>query len=64
MNFAFINMFYLNNESFGVDNVKTINGTYSLTIMDKNFSNYGQEVSISVSVTPESTKLLDYILQN
>ena len=64
MNFAFINMFYLNNESFVVDNVKTINGTYSLTIMDNNFSNYGQEVSISVSVTPESTKLLDYILQN
>ena len=51
-------------ESFAVDNVKTINGTYSPTIMDKNFSNYGQEVSISVSATPESTKLLDYILQN
>ena len=33
MNFAFVNIFYLNNVWFGVDNVKTINGTYSRTIM-------------------------------
>ena len=64
MNFPFVNIFYLNNVSFGVDNVKTINGTYSLTIMAEDFSNYGQEVFISVSVTPENTKSLDYILQN
>ena len=64
MNFAFLNIFYLNNVSFGVDNVKTINGTYSLTIMAEDFSNYGQEVFISVSVTPENTKSLDYILRN
>ena len=64
MNFAFVNIFYLNNVSFGVDNVKTINGTYSLTIIAQDFSNYGQEVFISVSVTPENTKSLDYILRN
>ena len=39
MNFAFVNIFYLNNVSFGVDNIKTINGTYSLTVMaDKKYS--------------------------
>ena len=54
MNFAFVNIFYLNNVSFGVDNVKTINGTYSLTIMAEDFSNYGQEVFIPVSVTSEN----------
>ena len=64
MNFAFVNIFYLNNVSFGVDNVKTINGTYSLTIMAEDFSNYGQEVFIPVSVTPENTTSLDYILRN
>ena len=64
MNFAFVNIFYLNKVSFGVDNVKTINGTYSLTIMAEDFSNYGQEVFISVSVTPENTTPLDYILCN
>ena len=48
-----------NNISFGVDNVKTINDTYSLTIMAEDFSNYRQEVFISVSVTPENTKSLD-----
>ena len=56
MNFTFVNIFYLNNVSFGADNVKSINGTYSLTIMAEDFSNYGQEVLISVSVTPENTK--------
>ena len=64
MIFAFVNIFCLNNVSFGVDNIKTINGTYSLTIMAEDFSNYGQEVFISVSVTPENTKSLDYILRN
>ena len=64
MNFAFVNMFYLNNVSFGVDNIKTISGTYSLTIMAEDFSSYGQEVFISVSVTPENTKSLVYILPN
>ena len=64
MNFAFVNMFYLNNVSFGVDNIKIISGTYSLTIMAEDFSSYGQEVFISVSVTPENTKSLDYILPN
>ena len=43
MNFAFVNIFYLNNVSFGVDNVKTINGTFSMLwlrifqIMDKKY---------------------------
>ena len=64
VNFAFLDLFYLNNVSFGVDNVKTINGTYSLTIMAEDFSNYGNEVFISVSVTPEIIKSLDYILRN
>ena len=64
MNFAFVNMFYLNNVSFGVDNIKIISGTYSLTIMAEDFSSYGQEVFISVSVTPENTKSLVYILPN
>ena len=30
--------------------------------MTEDFSNYGQEVFISVFVTPENTKSLDYIL--
>ena len=64
MNFAFGYIFYLNNVSFGVDNVKPINGLYSITIMAEDFSNYWQEVFISVSVTPENTKSLDYILRN
>ena len=64
MNFAFLNIFYINNISFGVDNVKTINGMYSLTIMAEDFSNFGREVFISVSVTPENTTSLDYILRN
>ena len=32
--------------------------------MAKNFSNYGQEVFISVSVTPKNTKSLNFILGN
>ena len=64
MNFAFVNIFYLNIVSFGVNNVKTINGIYSLMIMAEDFSNYGQEVFISVSVTSENTTSLDYILWN
>ena len=61
MNFTFVNIFYLKKVAFGVDNIKTINGTYSLTIMAEDFSNYRQEVIISV--TPENTKSLDYILR-
>ena len=64
MNFAFVNIFYLPNVPFSVDNVKTINGTYSPTIKAEDFSNYGQEVFISVSVTPENTKSLGYIFLN
>ena len=64
MNFAFVNIFYLNIVSFGVNNVKAINGIYSLMIMAEDFSNYGQEVFISVSVTSENTTSLDYILWN
>ena len=64
MNFAFVNTFFLNNASSGVDSVKTINGTYSLAIEAEGFSNYGQKVFISVSVTPENTDLLEYILRN
>ena len=37
MNFAFVNIYYLNNVSFGVDNIKTIKGTYSLIIMAEDF---------------------------
>ena len=59
MNFAFINIFYINKVLIDVDNVKTINGTFSLTIRDENFSNYRQEVFMSVSVTSENTKSLD-----
>ena len=55
MNFAFVNIFFLNNVSFGVDNVKTINATFWLTVLAEGFSNYGEEVFISVSVTPENT---------
>ena len=55
MNFAFINIFYINNISFDVDNVKVINGTFPLTNVAENFSNYGQEIFISVSVTTENT---------
>ena len=64
MNFNFVYILYLNNVSFGAGNVKSINGMYSLTIMTEDFSNYGQKVLISVSVTPENTKSLDYILRN
>ena len=55
MNFAFANIFYLKNASFGVDVVKAINGTNS---------NYGQEVFISVTAIPENTESFDYILRN
>ena len=42
--------------SFDVHNVKTI--------MAEDISNYGHEVFIFVSVTPENTKSLDYVLRN
>ena len=64
MNFTFVNIFYLNNVSFDADNIKSINGTYSLTIMAEDMSNCGQEILISVSVTPENAKSLDHILRN
>ena len=64
MNFAFINIFYINNLSFYVDNVKTINGTFSLTIMAEDFPNYRHEIFISASVTPENITSLDHILRN
>ena len=50
--------------SFDVDNVKAINGTFSLTIIAEDFSNYGHEIFISVSVIPENITTLDYILLN
>ena len=53
MNFAFANIFNLNNVSFGVDKVKVINSMYSLTVMTEDFPNYGQDVFTFVSVTPE-----------
>ena len=60
MYILYVNIFYLKNVSFGADNVKTINNTYSLTIMAQDFSNYRQKVFMSASVTPENTyKLLD-----
>ena len=59
MNFAFINIFYINNESSDVDKVNTINGMFLLTIMAQDFSNYGQEVFMSVLVSLENTKSLD-----
>ena len=62
INFAFINIFYTNNVSFDGDNVKTINDTFSRTIMAEDFSNCEHE--ISVSVTPENTMSFDYILRN
>ena len=49
MHFAYINIIYVSDVSFDVDNVKTING---------------QEVFISVSVTLENAKSMDYIFQN
>ena len=55
MNSAFINMFYINNVSFDVDNAETINGTFSLTIMAEDFSIYWHKILMSVSVTPENT---------
>ena len=64
MNFAFVDIFYLKNISFGVYDVKTINGTYSLTIMAEDFPNYGQELFIPISVTAENAKGLDYILRS
>ena len=64
MNFAFVNIFYLNNVLFDVVNVKTINATFWLTVLAEGFSNYGQEVFISVFATPENTKSLDCILRN
>ena len=56
MNFTFVNIFYLNNVSLGADNLKSINDTYSLTIMAEDFSNYGQKLLIFFSATPENTK--------
>ena len=49
---------------YNVDNVKTTNHTFSLTITAENISNYGEELFISVFITPKNTKSLDYILQN
>ena len=46
VNLAFIITLYKKNVSFNVDNVKTINDTFSLTIMAEDISNYGQEVFI------------------
>ena len=40
MNFDFTNISYINNASFDVHNVKTINDTFSLMIMAEDFSNY------------------------
>ena len=37
MNFSFVNIFYLNNVSFDVENVKAVNGAFSLTIMAEDF---------------------------
>ena len=48
-------MFY-RNKVYIVDNVKTINDTYSLTIRAEDFSNYGQEVFKSVSLKSENTR--------
>ena len=47
--------------SLNADNVKTNNGTFSLTIIAADISIYGQEVFISVSITPENSELLDFI---
>ena len=64
ISFAFINTFYVNNISFDVDNVKTVNDTFSLKVVAGDFSYYGHGIFISVSVTPENTTSLDYILRN
>ena len=64
VNFASLNIFYVINLSCNVDNVKIVNGPFSLTIMAEGISNYGQEVFLSVSVITENTKSLDYILWN
>ena len=53
VNVVFISILFTNNLPFNVDNVKTINGMFSLTIMDEDISNCWQEVFISVSITPE-----------
>ena len=57
-------MFYINDVSFDVDNLKTINSTFSLTITAEDFSNYRHEIFISASVTLENITSLDYILWN
>ena len=64
MKFTFVNIFYLNNVSFGAGNVKSINGTYSQTIMAEDIPNCGQKVLTPVSVTPENPTSLDYIFRN
>ena len=62
VNFAFINIIYINYVSFDTYNVKPINVTFSLTVLTEDISNYVQEVLISVSATPEKIKSLNYIL--
>ena len=64
MDFAFINISYINNVPFDADNVNNFNGTFSLTIVAEDCSNYRHEIFISVSVTRENTTSLDYILRN
>ena len=64
VNFAFINIIYINYVSFDTYNVKPINVTFSLTVLTEDISNYVQEVLISVSATPEKIKSLNYILWN
>ena len=62
MNFAVVDIFHISNISIDVDNVKTVNGTFSLTVMAENFSNYGHETYISASVRLESIILFDFVI--
>ena len=60
----FTKIFYINKVSFNVNNVKTVNDTFSLTTTTKDISSYGQEVYISVFDKTKNIEILDYILWN
>ena len=64
MNVAFVNIFYLNNVSFGADNVKSIKRHVFTNDYGWWFFKLRTRSIYTCSVTPENTMSLDYILQN
>ena len=58
MNFAFINIFDINNVSLDVDNVKTFNSMFSLTIMAEDIVYFKMENLFSKKISHMNLKIL------